>query len=114
MLNDKDLEKIGLYVKSHFSEWAKESNIIPFPPRERSDREIDLLERMVRVEEGLKSLAENMDRRFEAMNTRFEAIDKRFEDQSTTMNQRFNQMSAYFTTGFLVLGVLISVYQFLG
>ncbi len=73
-------------------------------------REISLLERIVRVEEGLKALMEiqqahfqasekrfaalqrEMDARFEAMGKRFEAIDKRFEALMREMNARFEAL----------------------
>ncbi len=66
-------------------------------------REISLLERIVRVEEGLKALIEiqqahfqTSEKRFAAlqreMDARFEAMDKRFEALMREMNARFEAL----------------------
>lgn len=61
--------------------------------REKEVREISLVERLLRVEEELKSLRELQGRRFEAllreMNARFEASNTRFEALQRDMNSRF-------------------------
>ncbi len=65
--------------------------------------EIELRERMVRVEEELKNQRELMkeqfrlsDKRFEEMlvnmNIRFEQVDKRFEEMQASMDKRFEEM----------------------
>ena len=58
--------------------------------------EIELRERLVRVEEAIKHQGELlqktldfMDVRFSAMDKRFEAVDKRFEELREDMNTRF-------------------------
>jgi len=74
------------YIKDHLGEWLTEQSLGK-PP---AAYEIDLRERMIRVEEDLghqreliKTILEQMDKRYEAlqreMDRRFEAIDKRFE-----------------------------------
>ncbi len=82
---------------------------------------LETAERIVRVEEGIKhqgelleKTLEYMEKRFEQVDKRFEQVDKRFEELRSDMNSRFNQMFAYYTTGIILLGVLMSVYQFLG
>ncbi len=40
----------------------------------------------------------------------FDSMEKRFEQ----VDKRFNQMFAYFTTGIVLLGVLITAFQILG
>lgn len=61
--------------------------------REKEVREISLVERLLRVEEELKSLRELQGRQFEAllreMNARFEASNTRFEALQRDMNSRF-------------------------
>ncbi len=52
-----------------------------------SDREI--IERLTRVEEGLKALRQEMQARFEAVDRRFEAVDKRFDDLQRGIDARF-------------------------
>ncbi len=98
-LGEKELEKIGMYVQSHLEEWSKNKNVLEF----KTDREIDLLERMVRVEEGLKNIAEQMqkgfeymDKRFEQMDKRFEQVDKRFEDMQYSINKKFELVDKRF------------------
>jgi DNA anti-recombination protein RmuC len=105
-LGNRELEKIGEYVQKHLNEWMQAV---------RSPRELDLIERVIRVEEGLKKLHEQMDlrfdtqlqyldKRFEAhqqdVNTRFEVqqqyLDKRFEEQLYYMDQRFQQVDKRF------------------
>jgi len=59
--------------------------------------EIELRERMVRVEEELKNQRELMKQGFDLMDKRFEDMfrymDKRFEDMNNGMNNRFNDMN---------------------
>ncbi len=75
---------------------------------ERRARELSLMERIVRVEEELKSLREMdavrfeaMEKRFESlqreMNARFEAMDKRFTMLQWTMGLGFSLMVAFMT-----------------
>jgi hypothetical protein len=84
------------YIKEHLGEWLAEASLGK-PP---AVYEIELRERMVRVEEELKHQREpikeipvNMDKRFESMQTemdkRFEAVDKRFE----AMDRRFDALT---------------------
>ncbi len=136
-LGEKELEKIGKYVQSHLGEWAKDTNILEFKTR----REIDLLERMVRVEEGLKNIAEQMqkgfeymekrfeqvekrfeqidkrfeqvDKRFEQIDKRFEQVDKRFEDMQHYMDRRFSQLQWMIGIGFTAITVLMGLINFL-
>jgi len=83
-------------------------------------RELSLMERVVRVEEELKALREiqnailrEMNARFEAlqreMDKRFEAVDKRFE----SLEKRLNFMQWFMGIGFGLLGLLITVANFL-
>ena len=91
-LGEKELEKIGNYVKAHLPEWMGEI---------RKERELDLVERVVRVEEELKNLREVMEVRFEAVNKRFEDMDKRFLQLQWSMG-----------IGFTVLAALMAVFNF--
>jgi len=70
------------FIKDHLGEWLAERSLGK-PP---AVYEMELRERMVRVEEELKhqrepikTLIEQMDKRFEAVEKRFEAVQKRFE-----------------------------------
>ncbi|MCF8038600.1 MAG: hypothetical protein K9K79_04720 [Desulfohalobiaceae bacterium] len=91
----EDYEAIGEYVRTHLSQWLTDQSLAK-PPHVY---EIELRERMVRVEEELKNQRELMkqgfglmDKRFqemrEDMNRRFEQVDKRFEQ----VDKRFEQV----------------------
>ena len=82
------LEEISAHVRAHMGEWLAEKSLAK-PP---AVYEIELRERMVRVEEELKHQRELMKQGFDLMEKRFEMIDKRFED----MNGRFEDMNSRF------------------
>ena len=132
-LGDRELEKIGKYVQSHLEEWSR-GKVVEF----RTEREVELLERMVRVEEGLKTQSElmrqgfeQMEKRFEQIDKRFEQVDKRFESFQYTSDKRFEQVDKRFEllqhhmdkrfsqlqwtmgTGFTLLAALLGVFHFL-
>ncbi|WP_165741608.1 hypothetical protein [Candidatus Thiosymbion oneisti] len=84
------------FIKEHLGEWLVEQSLGK-PP---AVYEIELRERMVRVEEELrhqreliKTVLEQMDKRFEAMqkelDRRFEAVDKRFD----VVDRRFEALT---------------------
>jgi hypothetical protein len=81
-LRSEHLEQIGLYVRGNLGAWFKEANL---------DRDMELRERTIRVEEELKTQRDLMregfaqvDKRLESMqhstDKRFEQVDKRFDD----------------------------------
>jgi hypothetical protein len=72
------------YIKQHLGEWLAEQSLGK-PP---AVYEIELRERMVRVEEELKHQRELMRQGFEQMDKRFEQVDKRFEQ----VDKRFDEM----------------------
>ncbi len=84
--------------------------------REKKYENISLLERIVRVEEGIlriekrfEDLHSYMDKRFEAVDKRFEAVDKRFED----MNKRFSMMFTFMNIGFSILILITIIFKFI-
>jgi ABC-type phosphate transport system auxiliary subunit len=98
-LAQEDIE----FIKRHLGEWLAEQSLGK-PP---AVYEIELRERMVRVEEELKHQRELMregfdqiDRRFEAMQAnidrRFEQVDKRFEAMQLSIDKRFEQVDRRF------------------
>jgi DNA anti-recombination protein RmuC len=95
-LTQEDLERIkqelGAYVKANLSDWLAEQSLGKPPVV----YEIELRERMVRVEEELKHQRELMREGFAQMDKRFTALqtsmDQRFEAMQTTMDQRFEAM----------------------
>ena len=90
-LGEEDIQ----FIKDHLGEWLAEQSLGK-PP---AVYEIELRERMVRVEEELKHQREliktilvQMDKRFEAVDKRFDAVDKRFE----AMDKRFDAIDKRF------------------
>ena len=127
-LDEREFERIGEFVKSHLEEWMGEVN---------RARELDVLERVVRVEEELKSLRalmnerfDMMEKRFEMVDKRFESVDKRFETMQAYMDKRFESVDKRFETmqaymdkrfsslqwtmgiGFTVIAALMGVFNF--
>ncbi len=127
-LTGETLEAIGRYVRGNLGTWIREINM---------DRDIELRERTVRVEEELKAqrelmregfaqsqkrfelMQEQIDRRFdqtdkhlelikEQMDQRFEAVDKRFEDMRSYSARWFTVISIMLT----VVGVAVTVSSF--
>jgi len=99
----EDYEAIGEYVRLNLSGWLQAQSFSK-PPHVY---EIELRERMVRVEEELKNQRDLMkqgfdlmDKRFiemrEDMNKRFEQVDKRFEEMREDMDKRFEQVDKRF------------------
>ncbi|MEO5342367.1 MAG: hypothetical protein H7842_03325 [Gammaproteobacteria bacterium SHHR-1] len=94
------------YIKHHIGEWLAEASLGKPPVV----YEIELRERMVRVEEELKHQRElmkqgfdAMDRRFEAMDKRFEMVEKRFED----LNKRFDRFMIWSLSLTLSVGGMV-------
>jgi hypothetical protein len=91
------------FIKQHLGEWLAEQSL----GRPPVVYEIELRERMVRVEEELKHQRElmregfeRMDARFAAqradMDARFERMDERFAALRTDMDKRFEQVDKRF------------------
>ena len=102
-LTERDLKQVGSYVQAHLHEW------LPAPV-------LQLSERIIRVEEELKSQRElmkqgfdQMEKRFEQIDKRFEQVDKRFDD----FNRRFAGMMWLIGIGFVLISTLMSLYAFL-
>ena len=88
-VTQKDLNQISDYIKGQFFEWIE-----TVPPRTiHRDYSFELHERMIRVEEELKTQRELMKQGFEQVDKRFEQADKRFEQ----VDKRFESMENHFT-----------------
>ncbi len=107
-LEEKDIN----FIKQHIGEWLAEASLGK-PP---AVYEIELRERMVRVEEELKHQREliqqvltMMDRRFDAADSRFDAADSRFE----ALTRRLDRFM-FWSFGITVssAGVVIAVLRF--
>ncbi|TVQ19193.1 MAG: hypothetical protein EA382_16675 [Spirochaetaceae bacterium] len=102
-LTRQHLEQVGSYVREHLNSWLRDAS----PPVTTVQLDPVYLERIVRVEEELKSQRELMklgfdqiDKRFEQMradtNARFEQVDRRFEQ----VDKRFEELRADLLAGF--------------
>jgi len=76
------------FIKRHLGEWLAEERLGK-PP---AVYDMELRERMVRVEEELRHQRELMRQGFEQMERRFEQVDKRFEQ----VDKRFEQVDKRF------------------
>ena len=123
-IGDKELRKIGEYVRGHLEEWIRGI---------RGERELDLIERSIRLEMDVKNFREEMivrfnavnarfetigkrfeatDIRFESLDKRFESLDKRFEMLQRYMDKRFSQMQWTMGLGFTMIVMLMGVFNF--
>jgi len=83
-------------------------------------RELALVERIVRVEKGLravheriKQILDHMDKRFEQVEKRFEQVDRRFEDMQRYMDKLFSMLQWFMGVGFTVISVLMAVFNYI-
>jgi hypothetical protein len=101
------------YIKQHLGEWLAEQSLGK-PP---AVYEIELRERMVRVEEELRHQRELMRQGFEQMDKRFEQVDKRFEQVDKRFDEMLKRHDKHFlwVIGFIATsaGLVISALRFL-
>jgi len=93
-LSREDIE----FIKAHLGEWLAEQSLGK-PP---AVYELELRERLVRVEEELKHQRELMEQGFRLMEKRFEQVEKRFEQIDKRFEQvekRFEQIDKRFEQG---------------
>ncbi len=91
-VTQKDLSQISDYIKAQFFEWIE---TIPSRPIHRT-YEFELHERMIRVEEELKTQRELMKQGFEQVDKRFAQVERRFdqiEKRFETMENHFSELS---------------------
>jgi len=126
-LTNEDIE----FIKTHMGEWLAEQSL----GRPPAVYELELRERMVRVEEELKhqrelmqqgfeqvdrrfeAMQSQMDKRFEQVDKRFEQVDKRFEQVDRRLDEMIRRHDRHFMwlIGFIatMTGILIGVVKFL-
>ena len=97
-------------------------------------RELALVERIVRVEEGLRAVQERIeqilvqmdkrfeqvdkrfeqvDKRFEQVDKRFEQVDRRFEDLQRYIDKRFSMLQWFMGIGFTGISVLMALFNYI-
>jgi len=99
-LTEEQLEQIGSYIESNFDRISAKSNVIQLRPYD-----IQMIERMTRIEEELKAQREFMQFGFNQMDKRFEAVDKRFED----VNKKFTVMMWAMGAGITIITTVITL-----
>jgi len=108
-LEEKDFEAIENYLRNNLARIISEQSLGKPPVV----YEIELRERMVRVEEELKNQRELMNRGFEMMDKRFEQVDKRFEQVDKRLDELSGRMFQFMIWSFgltvLAAGVIIAV-----
>ena len=101
----EEIAEVKHIVQQALEEYSPNASVSSAPAVVFRHNELELFDRMVRVEEELKHLREDMqhsredsNRRFEEMlkytDKRFEQVDKRFEAMQANMNLRFSEMQA--------------------
>ena len=93
-------EVLENYLKGYISSFIREELERFVLTNEQRAKELSLMERVIKVEEELKSLREIESARFEAMEKRFEAMEKRFEAMEKrfeAIDKRFEAMDKRFT-----------------
>ena len=69
------------------------------------EKKLSLIERIVRVEEGIKNLSDQIKLVVETTNKRFDDVNKRFDD----VNKRFDRQTWLITAGFAFLSILLTL-----
>ena len=93
------------FIKAHLGAWLAEQSLGKPPVV----YEIELRERMVRVEEELKHQRELMRQGFERMDKRFEQVDKRFDEMLKRHDRHFLWLIGFIVTsaGLVIAAVRI-------
>ncbi len=99
-LSAETLEAIGRYVRGNLGTWMREVDL---------DRDIELRERTVRVEEELKAQRELMREGFAQTEKRFELMQEQMDRRFDEVDKRFEDMRSYSTRWFTVISVLLTV-----
>ncbi len=105
----EQLEQIGSYIESNFDRFSAKSNIVQLRPYD-----IQLIERMTRIEEELRSQRELMQLGFNQMDKRFESMQKQSDTRFDDMNKKFNMITWMMTAGFTIIATVITLISIFG
>ena len=107
----EQLEQIGSYIESNFDRFGAKSNVIQLRPYD-----IQLIERMTRIEEEFKTQRELFLKQNETMQFGFNQMDKRFESMQKQMDARFDDVNKKFSmmmwmtsAGFTIIATVITL-----
>jgi hypothetical protein len=82
------------FIKTHMAEWLTEQSL----GKPAAVYEIELRERMVRVEEELRHQRELMQQGFERVDKRFEQVDSRFDEMIRRHDRHFLWLIGFITS----------------
>jgi hypothetical protein len=82
------------FIKTHMAEWLTEQSL----GKPAAVYEIELRERMVRVEEELRHQRELMREGFERVDRRFEQVDSRFDEMIRRHDRHFLWLIGFITS----------------
>jgi hypothetical protein len=82
------------FIKAHMAEWLTEQSL----GKPAAVYEIELRERMVRVEEELRHQRELMREGFERVDRRFEQVDSRFDEMIRRHDRHFLWLIGFITS----------------
>ena len=105
----EQLEQIGSYIESNFDRFGAKSNVIQLRPYD-----IQLIERMTRIEEELRSQRELMQLGFNQMDKRFESMQKQSDTRFDDMNKKFNMITWMMSAGFTIIATVITLISIFG
>lgn len=120
-ITEKQLEKIGDYVKNNFDRLSNGSRYAQI-----RSADLQIIERITRIEEEMKSQREiimfgfqqtekrfdDINKRFEDVNRRFDGVNKRFDDTNKRfddVNKRFDDVNARFRAMMWAMGIGVTV-----
>jgi len=123
-LTDEQLEQIASYLEENSEKLCSKNNLIHLRPYD-----LQIFERITRVEEELRNQREliikqnetmqfgfsQIDKRFDDVNKRFEDVNKRFDDVNKRfddVNKRFAMLTWIFGIGFTIIATVISLSSF--
>ncbi len=83
-------------IRKNREKELSQSKVSYFQPEHYTQHDINIIERITKVEKGIESLIEQIKLLIEMTNKRFEAIDKRFEDLINNLDKRFEAIDKRF------------------
>ncbi len=100
----EQLEQIGSYIESNFDRFGAKSNVIQL-----RQYDIQLIERMTRIEEELRSQRELMQLEFNQMDKRFESMQNQMDVRFDDVNRKFTMMMRMTSAGFTIIATVITL-----
>ena len=100
----EQLEQIGSYIESNFDRFGAKSNVVQLRPYD-----IQLIERMTRIEEEIRNQRELMQLGFNQMDKRFESMQKQTDARFDDVNRKFTMMMWMTSAGFTIIATVMTL-----